>query len=80
MKKRTSTIRRPHRENKSGEAMTPSERVHSSTNKTREEDVNTPQGVESDYKDALLESKRKRNMALYQEPKTIKKSFPSRNK
>jgi hypothetical protein len=62
MKNKPSPIlRHPNQEDKSGNAVYASPtKLNSSTNKMREDDVNMPRGAESDYKDELLETKKKR--------------------
>ena len=74
MKNRTSPIQRhPNQEDKSGKAVYASPtRLNSSTNKSREEDVNMPRGAESNYKDELLETKKKRVKGSLQKQKKPK--------
>jgi hypothetical protein len=50
----------PNQEDKSGKPVYASAtKRNSSTTHRKEDDVNMPQGVESDYKDELLKSKKK---------------------
>jgi len=59
MKNKTPTAH-PNQEDKSGKPTYASTtRVNSSTNKTTKPDVILPRGVESEYKDRLLKSKKR---------------------
>lgn len=60
MKNRIFPQAHPNQEDKSGNPVYASTtRLNSSTNKTKEEDVNMPQGAESDLKRELLISKKR---------------------
>lgn len=59
MKTKKNIQQHPDQEDKSGKATYASTtRRNSSTNKSKAEDVNMPQGAESEYKEELLKSKK----------------------
>ena len=61
MKQKNSTQQyHPNQEDKSGKPVyASSTKINSSTNKTREDDVNMPDGAETDFKEGLLDTKKK---------------------
>jgi len=60
MKSKSHIQQHPNQENKSGKATYASSRgINSSTTQPKTGDVDVPQGVESDYKEELLKSKKK---------------------
>ena len=61
----------PNQEDKSGKPVyASSTKVNSSTNKTRKDDVNMADGAETDFKEGLLDSKKKKvKGSMSQKPK-----------
>jgi len=58
--KKSSQQNHPNQEDKSGKPVyASSTKVNSSTNKTLEDDVNMPDGAETDFKEGLLDTKKK---------------------
>lgn len=69
MKNKTRTQIHPNQEDKSGKPVYASTtRLNASTNKTKEDDVNMPQGAESDYKQELLTSKTQAKQSVEKKP------------
>jgi hypothetical protein len=58
--KKSSPQYHPNQEDKSGKpAYASSTKINSSTNKIPEDDVNLPDGAETDFKEGLLDTKKK---------------------